>query len=604
MKKQLWLSKGMWIVIVLCALLLTSCIKPTPTPTPAMTPTATPVLAPTLTPTVTTTLAPAVTPTITHTPTEPLFTATPTTELQPSATPTPPHTVTLHIGWLGAPESLNPFAEHPSKADAVFALIYDRLIYHALDNTYAPAFAQSWASPDGGKTWVFNLQPNVKSHDGQPFTAEDVAFTLHLYQEHPKFGLYGGYTVTMQNIEATGPNSLTITMTEPVGNIEAFVHWIPLLPKHIWETIEISGTTEIDAGMLVGSGPFILKEHRPGEQITLAANKGYWMGVPRVHAVTFQTYPNADALASALKNGDVDLITTVPVRLIADLKSDPRIQVVSGPQIRLRSLFFNVSSRAQSTGHPALKDPQVRLAIARAIDKQQIIDLLLLGQGMPGLSIIPPALRRWFDFEIEDVAFDLQKAQLILETAGYRDTNGDGWREMPGSGRALDFRLFVSLDSATGSHEAEMLGNWLRQIGVKVTSQTLDPGALKAACCPAFDYDMMLWGQDGGPDPGFLLSTLTTAQIETGFNASGYSNPAYDALYQQQATTIDQKQRRQTVWEMQEMAFNDRPCVVLYYDLAVQAFRKDRFQNWLFVPNGILSLTDERSLLQVEPVPK
>ncbi len=591
MQRQYRGSRGMLVAILMYVLLFTGCTKATPVP------------ALTGTPTVTGTLAPIAPPAVTLVPTESPVTPTPTLEPQAGTIPTPAYTVTLRIGWLEAPAPLNPFAEQPSQADTILALIYDRLIYRTLDNVYAPAFAKGWTSPDSGKTWVFSLQPDVKTHDGQPFTAQDVAFTLQLYQGYPQFSYYGGYTTVVQKIEATDSSTLVITVTRPVGNIEALVHWIPLLPKHIWETREISRAAEMDQGKWIGTGPFIMEEYRPGERVTLSANKGYWMGTPKVDAVTFRTYPNADALVRALKSGEVDLITAVPAHLINDLKADPRIQVLSGPQIHVRSLLFNVCNKAQSTGHPALRDPQVRLAIAHAVDKQQIIDLTLQGQGMHGLSIIPPALHKWFNPGIQDVEFDLQKAQEILDSAAYTDSNDDGLREMPGSSRPLDFRLSIPSDSGTDSRAAEMIGNWLRQIGIKVTPQTVGAETLKAARCPACDYDMLLWEQDGGPDPGWLLSTLTTAQVETGINQTGYSNALYDALYEQQANAIDQEQRRQIVWRMQEIAFNDRPCIVLYYALAVQAYRRDRFDNWLFIPNGNLSLTDERSLLQVKPAP-
>jgi peptide/nickel transport system substrate-binding protein len=592
MQRQSLVTKAVLIAVVSYVLLLVGCTEPTPTPPPPATPTIT--------------TTPESVAGVTSTPTEPAptVTATPTLEPQVEVTPTPAYTVTLRIGWLESPDSLRPFAEHPTNADMIFSLLYDRLIYHALDNTYAPALAKSWGSPDGGKTWTFSLQPDVKTHDGQPFTAEDVAFTLELYQEHPRFSYYGGQRPPIEKIEATGANSVTVTMNRPVGNIEALFHWLPLLPKRIWETVETTATTDIGGAKAIGSGPFTWKEYPPGQGITLAANRAYWMGAPKIDEVTFQTYPDADVLVAALKGGEVDLITEVPVHWIADLRSDANVQVVSGPQIRLHHLLFNVSNEAQSTGHPALKDPQVRLAIAHAIDKQQLIDLVLLGHGMPGLSVIPPALHQWFNQGIQDVMFDLDEARQTLESAGYSDTDNDGWREMPGGTESLDFRLFIPSDPATSTRAAEMLSNWLRQIGIKVTTQWLAPDALKAACCPAFDYDMMIWERDGGPDPGFFLSTLSTAEIDTGLNETGYSNPAYDALYELQAMAVDQVQRRQMVRELQQIAFNDRPCIVLYYDLAVQAFRKDRFQNWLFVPNGILSLADERSLLRVEPVPQ
>lgn len=596
-------TKVVLIAVLSYVLLLVGCTEPTPTPLPPATPTIT--STPTESVAVVTSTPTESVAVVTSTPTEPAptDTATPTLEPEVEVTPTPAYTVTLRIGWLGTPDPLRPFAERPTNADMIFSLLYDRLIYHALDNTYAPALAKGWGSPDGGKTWAFSLQPDVKTHDGQPFTAEDVAFTLELYQEHPKFSFYGGQTPPIEKIEATGANTVTVTMIRPLGNVEALFHWMPLLPKRIWETLETAATTDIDGAKAIGSGPFTWKEYQPAQRITLAANREYWMGAPKIDAVTFQTYPDADALVAALQGGEVDLITEVPAHWITDLRSDANVQVVSGPQVRLNHLLFNVSNETQSTGHAALKDPQVRLAIAHAIDKQQLIDLVLLGHGMPGLSIIPPALHQWFSQGIQDVMFDLDEARQILESAGYSDTDNDSWREMPGSTESLDFRLFIPSDSATGTGAAEMLSNWLRQIGIKVTIQTLAPDVLKAACCPAFDYDMMIWERDGGPDPGFFLSTLSTAGIDTGLNETGYSNPAYDALYELQAMAVDQEQRRQMVRELQQIAFNDRPCIVLYYDLAVQAFRKDRFQNWLFVPNGILSLADERSLLQVEPVP-
>jgi len=586
--------KWRWLVHIricamlgLCLLSFDACTRQgKTTPMPTLTPTLPPTLS-------SATASPTTQPVPTAT--QPMPTATPTVPPQPS--PTPPAGPVLCIGWVGVPQTLNPMAEQPSKADTVLALIYDRLVYRALDNSYTPALATNWSSPDGGKTWVFSLQPNIKAHDGQLLDSEDVAFSLNLVQNHYKFRYTAGYTLTMQ-VQATSSHSLTITLSQPAGNIEALVHWIPLMPKRVYE----SGA--FDAGKHIGSGPFILQDFQPGQAITLTANPNYWGGAPRVGAVVFRNYASVEDLAAALKNGQVDVITDLPPSLIAALKSDAHIQVVTGPQIHFHELLFNVSTRAQSTGHPALKDKQVRLAIAYAIDKQQLIDVALVGRGMPGLSIIPPVLGKWFNAAVTDVPFDPDKAKQILESAGYKDTSGDGIREMPGGSKSLNLRLFISSDSATGNQEANMIVNWLRQIGIEATFTKLDPAAMSAATCPACNFDLMLWERDGGPDPGFLLSTLTTAQIESGLNRTGYSNPTYDALYAQQANTVDQDQRRLIVQQMQQMAFDERPCIVLYYDLAVQAFRKDRFRNWLFVPNGALSLLDVRSLLQVEPVPQ
>jgi peptide/nickel transport system substrate-binding protein len=542
----------------------------------------------------------SLTSTVIATATEPITTATPT-QPQPTTTPIPPAPLTLRVGWLGAADALWPLAEQPSSADTVLSLIYDHLIYRRLDNTYAPAVAKNWSSLDDGRTWRFGLRTDVTAHDGQPFTAEDVAFTLELMRDNPQFRYYSGQLPVVEDIEATDSRTLTIAFSAPIANIEALVHWIPLLPKHVWENADISETTEPDLSMFVGTGPFILEDYQPGQLVTLKANEAYWMGAPKIDTAIFIHYAQGETLADALRDGHVDLITEVPLTRIADLKSEEMIQVLSGPRAHLRQLLLNVSEEASSSGHPALQDPQVRLAIAHAIDKQQLVDLVFLGYALPGLGTVPPVLHSWFNADIEDVQFDLAEANRILDEAGYTDSDSDGVREMPGGGPPLSLRLFIPANSLTSSQEADLVANWLRQTGMEVAMQALLPDALTAALCPTCDYDMALWEEDSGPDPAFLLSTLTSNQVGAGFNPTGYSNPAYDALYQQQSTELNLGQRRKMVRQLQELAFNDRPSVVLVYDLAVQAFRKDRFSKWLFVPNGLLSLADPRSLLQVEP---
>ncbi len=587
------LASAVAVGLSLC--MLTACIK-TPTPTPVPTATYTPVLPSGFTPTPTTETPQ---PGSTETEVAPVSTSTPETPVSPTpepattGTPSASSTV-LRVGYLGLPQSLAPDPAGPSGADPFLACIYDTLIYHSLNNTFAPALAQSWFSPDGGRTWVFDLQPNLKTHAGQPFTSADVAAAVQTFPTEAGLRYYSGYSVTVQSVQATSPSSLTVTLTQAAGNVEAMLHWLPLVPKSV---IDSSAFAQ---GQHVGTGPFALQGFEPGQRITLTANPAYWMGPPKVGSIVVQDYPDPDQLAQALLDGSVDIISQVPPRLIALLKTDARIQVLSGPQPRVSSLLLNVSTEPQSTGHPALRERQVRLAIAHCIDRQQLIDLALLGRGMPGTSIIPPALGKWFSTELQDVPFDLEQAQQLLESAGYRDTDSDGVRESPSGTGSVNLRLLAPADSATDSQVAAMLANWLSQAGVRVTVQALTSAALDNVA--AFDYDLLLAETSSGPDPGYLLSTLSSAEIETGLNRCGYSNSAYDALWQQQATTVDQEQRRALVWQLQQIALDDRPCMALYYELSVQAFRKDRFRNWLFVPNGSLSLLDVRSLLQVEAI--
>jgi len=577
------------ITVLLSTLLLSACTKPTPLPPPPATETPSP-----------THTSPAATYTPTPLAEEP--SATPEPVIETTLTPTPSFTATLRVGCLDPVEPLRAMATEPSTGDLILTLIYDHLVYPSLDNTYQPSLSTRRETLDDGRTWALELQPGVRFSDGHPLGAEDVAFTVRLFAQHPSFAYYAGQDDPITSIEATGTHSVTITMNRPVGSIDALLYWMPILPEHIWASRDITTSTALDVATAIGSGPFILSQLQDG-RTSLVSNRDYWMGAPQIDAVVFEEFADAGALLQGLAVGTIDLINRVPPEYIDALKATANVQVVTGPGLGLRCLRFNVSDETASSGHAALRDPRVRLAIAHAVDKQQLIDLALGGTGMRGLSIIPPALRTWFDASLEDVSFDLPAARGLLDAGGYSDTDSDGIREMPGGEVELVFRLFTAADSPSAGHEAELLGNWLRQIGIGLSVQAMEPAALESAGCPACDYDLLLVDREAAQDPSHLLAAFTSRSIASGLNASGYSNPVYDDLYDQQLATVDQGARQQIISQMQQVLLEDRPCVVLYFDLAVQAFRKDRFQNWLYVLNGTLSLADKRSLLQVRAIP-
>jgi peptide/nickel transport system substrate-binding protein len=253
------------------------------------------------------------------------------------------------------------------------------------------------------------------------------------------------------------------------------------------------------------------------------------------------------------------------------------------------------------TGHPALRDLAVRRALAHATDKQKIIDVVLLGLGEPGLTLVPDGLGEFYNNTIEDYAFDLAEANRLLDEAGYQDTDGDGVRQMPDGSRPLEFRLNFPSDSSTAPRVAELLTESWGQIGVKLQPQALDPDTLTSVCCPTFDYDVLIWGWGSDPDPGFLLSVHLTDEIPTGNSETGYSNPEFDALYAQQATELDPEKRKEIIWKMQEILHDDVVYIVPYYAEEVQAYRTDRFQGWI-TDQPKVTLQHPTSLTVIEPV--
>ena len=155
---------------------------------------------------------------------------------------------------------------------------------------------------------------------------------------------------------------------------------------------------------------------------------------------------------------------------------------------------------------------------------------------------------------------------------------------MPGGGQELVFRLNWPSDKLEGPRTAELLSSMWAQVGIGTQLQALDADALTSLCCPAFDFDVMVWGWGSDPDPNLLLGVMTTAAIPTGSSETGYSNPEYDALFAQQSTELDEATRRDLVWQMQQIVFDDVVYVIPFYDQAAQAYRTDRFTGWITGP--------------------
>jgi peptide/nickel transport system substrate-binding protein len=515
--------------------------------------------------------------------------------------------VIFRIGWAGSPDTLNPGAAVLTEAYTVFNLVYDTMYQLQLDGTFKLSLAESVNVSDDGLVYTYKIRDDVKFHDGQPLTAEDVVFSYLLYQNTEGYPWMGDYTYYFKNIEATPNNEVVITLSEPIPNIESQLVFLYVLPKHIWENED---PLEFENTAAIGSGPFKMVEYKPQEFVHLAKNSEYFGSIPKVDEVIFQTFESQDALVQAIKTGQVDMITEMPNTAVPTLKNDPNIQVVTGAPFSpsVADIIFNQvlpencpPDDGLCTGHPALLDRNVRLALSHATDKQKIIDVILLGYGTPGVTLIPDGLGIWFNSSLKDYEYDVAKANQILDDAGYKDLNGDGVRETPDGSRSLTFRINWPSDSINAPRLAELLSEMWKQVGVRLEAQALDPDTLTSVCCPAFDFDIILWGWGSDPDPNLLLSVMTTDEIPTGSSETGYSNPEYDALYRQQASELNLEKRRQLVWKMQEIVFNDVVYIIPYYEQNVQAFRKDRFTGFI-LDQPKVELSDVTSLVRVEPV--
>ena len=245
--------------------------------------------------------------------------------------------------------------------------------------------------------------------------------------------------------------TLVINLTEPIPNMESQLFYLYVLPKHIWEQYAGDAAAEFENLEMVGSGPFKLVEYQPNQFARLEAVKDHFLYPPRSTARSFRPSANQDSLVQALRTGPSDMIVEMPAPAVPGLRNADNIALVTGPPVAptVSDIILNQFAPencppddGKCTGHPALRDRNVRLALAHATDKQKIIDIALLGLGTPGLTLIPDSLGMWYNNTLPDHAYDVAKANQILDDAGYRDGDGDGVREMPDGSQPLTLRVY------------------------------------------------------------------------------------------------------------------------------------------------------------------
>lgn len=510
-----------------------------------------------------------------------------------SASPSQGSGITFVEGTVNDMRTINPFKALETPEFEVLSLNYDMLENFAqADLGPAPGLATDWTTSEDQLTWTFNIRSGVTWQDGEPLTANDIAYTYNTVLDC-HLGNQLSYLPFTDSVTATSATTLEWKTTVPTV-APTLPPWVYIVPEHIWGSMscdELKKAPNFEDGKpVIGSGPFQLTAWTKGESWTMQANKDYWAGAPHIDTFVVRKFNNAEAMVTALKNGEIDYAAALSPDLFNQLANDSTDSITTwvGPATGFTQMSFNMCFpddpnaapycvKNGSTGHPALQDPVVRTAIATAIDRQTLVDKVLAGYGEAGTTIVPPfAVNFHYEPTPEELAtFDIAKANQMLEDAGYVDTNDDGIREMPGGGQELDFRFILRSESDTGPKTGEYVTGWLKQIGIKTESEVVTDNKLVSAWY-ANDYDMYIWGWAPDPDPDFILSTFTSDQCG-GWSDTCYSNPAYNDLYSQQQTATTLTDRQAIINQMQQIIYKDNPELVLYYDKDLEAYNSAKW---------------------------
>jgi peptide/nickel transport system substrate-binding protein len=516
--------------------------------------------------------------------------------------------------------NISPFGASGLSDRETLSMNYDLLLsFDQKTLAAAPGLAESWTHNENNTVWTFKIRDGVKWSDGVPLTAHDIAFTFNFILKTPP-NEYIAYLGKETEPTFTAPDDQTfIWKTKKPTLAPLAPAGVPILPEHIWSkyTGDWKAAEHFRNVPAVGTGPFHLVEWKEGQYWRLEKNPDYWGGTPTIDEVVFRVYDNQEAMVLALKTGEIDFAEGIKASLLPTLDGIANVTTWEAGSTTNANLAFGLWQPSLGshykgfggetpTNNPALLDPTVRIAIAKAIDKQALVDNVLQGSGSVGSTMLSPQDRWFWDPAANgDTTQDYnpQLANQMLDQAGYKDTNGDGIREDPKTGLPLTFTFLVLTTDPYSSDLGEFIKSWLKDIGMAVTLRPVTENKALDLWY-AHDYDGYIWGWSGRPDPDFMLSIFTTDQCDN-WSDGCYSNPEYDKLYLEQRAAMTEEERAPIVDQMQKIVYDQVPEVFLIYENDLQAYRNDRFTGFLPSPepNGPLIYSDGPwSYINIKPL--
>ncbi len=431
--------------------------------------------------------------------------------------------------------------------------VTEGLLTYDFDLNPQPLLAKQWSVSDDGLRYSFKLRDGVKWHDGRPFTAEDVVFSIKTLKDvHPR----GRNTfLNLVDIETPDPLTAILVLSKPAPYLITALaaSESPIVPHHLYEGTKVAENPVNLAP--VGTGPFKFKEWIRGSHIVYERNPDYWdQPRPYLDQLIVRFIPDAAARSIAIETGEIDLAPSTPVPL-SDLD---RLKGVESLAFETKGYqYSNGVSRIEfNLEKPVFKDIRVRQAFAHVIDRKLIRNTINYGYGEPIPGPINPNLAKWFVADLKTYPIDLAAAEKLLDEAGH-PRGSDG------------VRLRLNLDYVPSgepySRGSEYIRQALAKVGVEVTVRSQDFATYTKRIYTDRDFDFAYEGMSNLFDPTVGVQRLYWSKnFKPGVpfsNGSAYSNPKVDALLEAAAIEVDPQKRVEQWREIQKILVEDLPAL-------------------------------------------
>ena len=479
---------------------------------------------------------------------------------------------TLVVAADTEPRNLNPAIVASNGVFYVASKVIEPLAEMSYDGSgLVPRLATEWSGSADGRSVTFKLRPGVTWHDGKPFSSADVAFSaLEVWKKAQNLG-----RVLFKDLEAVetpdgGTAIFRFTKPTPLQLIRnALPAVTAVVPKHLYEGTDIA--TNPANTKLVGTGPFRLVEHKPGEFYRLAKSPTYWdRDKPYLDGIIYRVLPDPGAIAAAIEADQIQLaaFSAIP------LSELPRLAAIKGVQVLHKGYEGITYQLTVEVNHrrKELSDVRVRRAIAHAIDKDFVVSTIFRGYANTAAGPIPKFDKQ---FHVADPAlpnFDVAKANALLDEAGY-----------PRQGGAMRFKL--RLLPAPWFEQTRQMGDYLRQalrvVGIDAELVNNDAAGHTRAIYTDHNFDLAIGSPVYRNDPSISTTILYQGGLPAGVpfsNQYGFNDAAVNTTIARAAETLDAAARAQLYRDFQRQVAQSQPLIQVAEFTFISVIR-DRLRN-------------------------
>ena len=465
-------------------------------------------------------------------------------------------------GSIGDASNLIPLLATDNASHSISGLIFNGLVKYDRDLTIVGDLAESWDISKDGLVITFRLRKGVRWHDGTPFTADDVLFTYRLTVDPKTPTAYSGDFMKVKKAEVLDPHTFRVTYDRPFA--PALMSWgAAVMPRHLMEGQDV--TKSPLARHPVGTGPYRFKEWKTGQKLVLVYNPDYFEGRPYLDGRIMRIIPDMATMFLELRARGIDQMGLTPLQYTRQTEN----RYFRNNFRKYRYLAFAYTYLGFNLQNPLFADKRVRQGIAHAVNKEELIDGILLGLGKEATGPFKPGTWQ-YNPDVKRYPYDPGKAREILAAAGWRDTDGDGILDR--NGQRFEFELLVNQGNEVRAKTAEIVQRRLAEAGISVKIRVIEWAAFIKEFINKRRFDAVIlgWTIPMDPDLHDVWHSSKTAPSELNFVS--YKNEEVDALLEKGRGTFDRAERKRCYDRIQEILAEDQPYIFLYVPDALPIF--------------------------------